>query len=109
DRTAPGRIEIRASTLPFAGVGLHTRSLIKRSTTMMPARSPRKPFAAALAAALIVCAGGIKPANAEVKLDSQNGRYALSPVADGVIRLDTKTGDVSTCSNTGTGWVCYAV
>src|SRR4051795_10869489 len=53
--------------------------------------------------------GGIEPANAEAKLDSQNGRYALSPVADGVIRLDTKTGDVSTCTNTGTGWVCYAV
>ena len=40
---------------------------------------------------------------------SENGRYALSPVADGVIRLDTRTGAVSTCSNTGTGWACYAV
>src|SRR4051812_21770086 len=30
-------------------------------------------------------------------------------VADGVIRLDTRTGDVSTCTNTATGWVCYAV
>jgi hypothetical protein len=76
---------------------------------MMPARSPGKLFAAALAAVLMFYAGGIEPANAETKLDSQNGRYALSPVADGVIRLDTKTGDVSTCSNTGTGWVCYAV
>src|SRR5256714_9483180 len=75
---------------------------------MMPARSPWKLFAATLADLLIVCAGGIEPANAEAKLDSQNGRYALSPVADGVIRLDTKTGDVSTCSNTGTGWACYA-
>jgi hypothetical protein len=33
----------------------------------------------------------------------------LSPVTDGVIRLDTRTGAVSTCSNTGTGWACYAV
>jgi hypothetical protein len=41
--------------------------------------------------------------------DSENGRYALSPVADGVIRLDTRTGAVSTCSNTGMGWACYAV
>ncbi len=41
--------------------------------------------------------------------DSENGRYALSPVTDGVIRLDTRTGDVSTCTNTGTGWACYAV
>ena len=41
--------------------------------------------------------------------DTENGRYALSPVADGVIRLDTRTGAVSTCSNTGNGWACYAV
>ena len=41
--------------------------------------------------------------------DTENGRYALSPVADGVLRLDTRTGAVSTCSNNGTGWACYAV
>jgi hypothetical protein len=41
--------------------------------------------------------------------DSENGHYALSPVADGVLRLDTRTGLVSTCSNSGTGWACYAV
>ena len=41
--------------------------------------------------------------------DNENGRYALSPVTDGVIRLDTRTGAVSTCTNTGTGWACYAV
>ena len=41
--------------------------------------------------------------------DSDNGRYALSPVADGVLRLDTRTGAVSTCNNTGAGWACYAV
>jgi hypothetical protein len=41
--------------------------------------------------------------------DTENGRYALSPVADGVLRLDTRTGTVSTCNNTATGWACYAV
>jgi hypothetical protein len=41
--------------------------------------------------------------------DAVNGRYTLSPVADGVIRLDTRTGQVSTCSNNGNGWACYAV
>ena len=41
--------------------------------------------------------------------DSENGRYALSPVADGVIRLDTRTGAVSTCTNSSAGWACYAV
>jgi cell division protein FtsB len=41
--------------------------------------------------------------------DNENGRYVLSPIPDGVIRLDTRTGAVSTCSNTGTGWACYVV
>ena len=41
--------------------------------------------------------------------DAENGRYTLSPVTDGVIRLDTRTGEVSTCSNRGNGWACYAV
>ena len=48
-------------------------------------------------------------ATAQSMPDGENGRYALSPVADGVIRLDTRTGAVSTCSNTGAGWACYAV
>ena len=41
--------------------------------------------------------------------DSENGRYTLSPIADGVIRLDTRTGAVSTCNNANTGWACYVV
>jgi hypothetical protein len=79
---------------------------------MMTATSPSK-FASSIAAvALIACLvpvlGGIGAATAESMPDTENGRYALSPVADGVIRLDTRTGAVSTCSNTGTGWACYA-
>ena len=33
----------------------------------------------------------------------------MSPIADGVLRLDTRTGAVSTCNNSGVGWACYAV
>jgi hypothetical protein len=65
-----------------------------------------------MAAAVVAClyAGGIGVAAAQPMLDAENGRYALSPVADGVLRLDTRTGAVSTCNNTGgTGWACYAV
>jgi hypothetical protein len=58
------------------------------------------------AIALVVGIGG---AAAGPLPDAENGRYTLSPVTDGVIRLDTRTGEVSTCSNTGTGWACYAV
>ena len=34
---------------------------------------------------------------------------AVDRSPDGVLRLDTRTGAVSTCSNTGAGWACYAV
>ena len=60
-----------------------------------------------VAAALIFCGIGAA-ATAQPMPDTENGRYALSPVADGVIRLDTRTGAVSTCNNTGTGWACYS-
>jgi hypothetical protein len=59
-----------------------------------------------LAACLVACPGG---AAAEAMPDAENGRYALSPVTDGVIRLDTRTGAVSTCTNNGSGWACYMV
>jgi hypothetical protein len=39
----------------------------------------------------------------------ENGRYALAPVTDGVVRLDTRTGAVTTCSDKGFGWACYTV
>jgi hypothetical protein len=55
------------------------------------------------------CFGGMRAAGAESMPDGENGRYTLSPVTDGVIRLDTKTGGVSTCTNTGSGWACYMV
>ena len=61
-----------------------------------------------IAAAALVVAGSA--AVAQTKPDTENGRYALSPTGDGgMLRLDTKTGTVSTCSNSGTGWACYAV
>jgi hypothetical protein len=74
---------------------------------MMTAPSSSKFFLSILVAC--VCAGAIGAAVAQTTPDTENGRYALSPVPDGVIRLDTRTGAVSTCSNTGTGWACYAV
>ena len=79
---------------------------------MNTATSPSKLSAPVMAAA-IVClafgAGESAAVAAQSMPDTENGRYALSPVADGVLRLDTRTGAVSTCNNTGTGWACYAV
>src|SRR6202790_803993 len=86
-----------------------TLSVLRRSNPMMTATSPSKFSSCIAATALMLCLGGNGAAAAQSIPDSENGRYALSPVADGVIRLDTRTGAVSTCSNTGMGWACYAV
>src|SRR5437016_13080281 len=75
---------------------------------MSKATSPLK-LSASVAAAAVAIFLGANAALAQSMPDTENGRYALSPVADGVLRLDTRTGTVSTCNNTGTGWACYAV
>jgi hypothetical protein len=41
--------------------------------------------------------------------DGENGRYSFYPVADGVLRLDTRTGQVSQCSWSDVGWACKVV
>ena len=61
------------------------------------------------AVVLMSALAGTGGAVAQSMPDNENGRYALSPIPDGVIRLDTRTGAVSTCSNGGGGWACYAV
>ena len=76
---------------------------------MMTATSPLKFSTTIAAAAALFCLGGSGSATAASMPDTENGHYALAPVADGVLRLDTRTGAVSTCNNTGTGWACYAV
>jgi hypothetical protein len=84
---------------------------------MMTMISPSKFSIPITAAAVTFCLvfglglwfGGKGAVAAQSMPDTENGRYALSPVADGVLRLDTRTGAVSTCNNNGTGWACYAV
>ena len=58
---------------------------------------------------LAICLAGAGQAFAGPMPETENGRYALSPAGDGVLRLDTRTGAVSTCNNSGAGWACYAV
>jgi hypothetical protein len=76
---------------------------------MITATSPLQKLSVALAAASIVCVISAGAVTAQLTPDIENGRYSLAPVADGVIRLDTRTGEVSTCNNSGAGWACYAV
>jgi len=75
---------------------------------MITSTSPSKFSTRTAAAALIFLLTGAG-ATAQSMPDSEKGRYTLSPVPDGVLRLDTRSGAVSTCSNNGTGWACYAV
>ena len=41
--------------------------------------------------------------------DSGGGRYTFNKVAQGFLRLDTQTGEVSVCSQRTVGWACQAV
>lgn len=50
-------------------------------------------LAAALTAATTARAAETAPA----PLSTENGRYSMTPVADGFLRLDTRTGAVSLC------------
>jgi hypothetical protein len=61
------------------------------------------------AAAAVVASATASVVFAESMPPSENGRYALSPVADGVLRLDTRTGVTSICTDKGSGWACYAM
>ena len=73
---------------------------------MKPATTSRFAQIIALGA---VCLAGNAALAAEGTPDSENGRYTFSPTANGLMRLDTKSGTVSNCSNSAAGWACYAV
>jgi len=63
-----------------------------------------------LALALTLSLADFAAASAQTATpDSENGRYSFSPVADGVLRLDTRTGQVSQCSRSDVGWACNLV
>ena len=62
-------------------------------------------FAAVVAGCCLIApalAGDAMPEN-------DGGRYTFSKVADGFLRLDTQTGEVSICSQRTVGWACQAV
>lgn len=75
---------------------------------MRPATSSTASWLAAAAlAAVVSISGGL--VSAQSAPDSENGRYSMTPIPEGVLRLDTRTGTVSTCTKNGAGWACYAV
>src|ERR1700759_5578240 len=89
--------------------------MIRKSGTRVSLRSSRmSPIASSstivtgLMAIAFSCVA-LASAAADSAPDPENGRYTLSQTADGFVRLDTRTGAVSTCSNSGNGWACYLV
>lgn len=67
-----------------------------------------RPYLAVAATVVVTGSVAASTAHAQSAPDTDNGRYTLSPVADGFLRLDTRTGVVSTCTSKG-GWVCRVV
>jgi hypothetical protein len=62
-------------------------------------------FALVLSLSLAIAAASAQTATP----DSENGRYNFNPIADRVLRLDGRTGQVSQCSQSDAGWTCKAV
>lgn len=49
------------------------------------------------------------PAAAQGTPPESDGRYSFHKVEDGFLRLDTRTGQVSTCHHRSLGWACETV
>lgn len=76
----------------------------------MPMMITASPLKLSVFAAVMVCGLSSTGDSAERPApETENGRYTLSTVPDGVIRLDTRTGEVSNCANNGNGWACNLV
>jgi hypothetical protein len=64
---------------------------------------------AALIAGFCLAAPALPAWADEATPEGEEGRYTFSKIADGFIRLDMQTGEVSTCSQRTVGWACQAV
>ena len=74
---------------------------------MTAAISFLRPFRIVMTAAML--AGLAAPAVAQAMPDTEQGRYTLAPMSGGFVRLDTRTGVVSHCTDKGIGWACYTL
>lgn len=59
-----------------------------------------------LIAAMSYPAGG---AVSQALTETDKGRYSILSTPDGVIRLDSRGGSVSTCAKSESGWACFAI
>jgi hypothetical protein len=65
-----------------------------------------RPGIAAIAFAALAALAA--PAAAQAP-DDGKGRFTMSPIDGGFLRLDTQTGDVSLCTKSGAAWTCEPV
>lgn len=96
-----------AADCRLKGVDLHSSRSTAGAETMKRSATTSTTSWLAAAAAVMVVSGGLVAAQSAP--DGENGRYSMSPIPEGVLRLDTRTGTVSTCTKNGAGWACYAV
>lgn len=65
-----------------------------------------------IAMPLIMLLTAMSPAAAQAGApapETDNGRFSLTPIDDGFLRLDTRTGRVSVCARRAMGWSCHPV
>jgi|SRR6185503_482976 len=66
-------------------------------------------FVTVLAACGAIAAAAAPALAQGMALDRENGRYSFTQVPDGLVRLDSRTGQVSLCSKLDAGWACQAM
>jgi hypothetical protein len=59
--------------------------------------------------ALFLVLGLAGPALAQAPAEGEPGRFTMTPVEGGALRLDTRTGRVAHCKNDARGWTCTSV
>ncbi|MEA2935847.1 MAG: hypothetical protein QOD74_2493 [Variibacter sp.] len=57
--------------------------------------------------AALLCAGALYAQTTTP--DNENGRYTFKESADGIVRLDGRTGQVSLCNKRTAGWACQVI
>src|SRR5215510_12460021 len=76
---------------------------VRRASMVVSSNVARLGVVAALLGASIVAA------HAQATPDRESGRYTFSPNGDrSLLRLDSRTGSVSICKRSASGWACYA-
>jgi hypothetical protein len=80
-----------------------------QNVTRFGADEREHPMRGLMMVLVVASAGLAAPALAQTTPDTENGRYTFSTVPDGLMRLDTRTGQVSLCSKQDAGWACNMV